>query len=89
MNRTSSRSKAQVTVARQRRIQSDTDQRDARQPSSPPKKKAVQAAPRKEPENPLPAQHLENRDANPSSIPLRVSKRRTIAAAANSKIALH
>jgi len=58
MSRTSSRSKAQVTVARQRRIQSDTDQLDARQPSSPPKKKAVQAAPRKEPENPLPAQHL-------------------------------
>ena len=57
MNRTSR--KAQVTVARQRRIQQETDQRDAHQPSSPPKKKAVQAAPRKEPENPLPAQHLE------------------------------
>jgi NAD(P)-dependent dehydrogenase (short-subunit alcohol dehydrogenase family) len=70
MNRTSSRSKAQVTVARQRKIQSDTDERDARQPSSPPKKKAVQAAPRKEPENPLPAQHLKKpgreSDLNPA-----------------------
>jgi NAD(P)-dependent dehydrogenase (short-subunit alcohol dehydrogenase family) len=69
MNRTS-RSKAHVTVARQRRIQNDTDQRDARQPSSPPKKKAVQAAPRKEPENPLPAQHLKKpgreSDLNPA-----------------------
>jgi NAD(P)-dependent dehydrogenase (short-subunit alcohol dehydrogenase family) len=57
MKRTSS-SKARGTVARQRTIQRETDRRDARKPASPPKKKAVQAAPRKQPENPLPAQHF-------------------------------
>jgi NAD(P)-dependent dehydrogenase (short-subunit alcohol dehydrogenase family) len=47
-----------ATVAKQRKIQQATDRRDAAKSSSKPKKKAVQAAPRKEPENPLPAQHL-------------------------------
>jgi len=49
---------ANATVARQRSIQSKTDARDASQPKKPPPKKAVQAGPRKEPETPLPAQHL-------------------------------
>ena len=53
----SGNSKVKATVARQREIQRATDRRDARS-KAPAKKKAVQAAPRKEPENPLPAQHL-------------------------------
>jgi NAD(P)-dependent dehydrogenase (short-subunit alcohol dehydrogenase family) len=48
-----------ATVARQRSIQRWTDARDASRPKSPAKKKkAVQAGKRKEPTNPLPAQHL-------------------------------
>jgi NAD(P)-dependent dehydrogenase (short-subunit alcohol dehydrogenase family) len=50
---------ANATVARQRSIQSKTDARDAsKSKSSQPKKKAVQAGPRREPETPLPQQHL-------------------------------
>lgn len=45
-----------ATLARERAIQRATDERDKR--SKPMKKKAVQDAPRREPENPLPAQHL-------------------------------
>jgi NAD(P)-dependent dehydrogenase (short-subunit alcohol dehydrogenase family) len=52
------RKQANATVARQRGIQRKTDARDAVHPKKPPKKKAVQAGLRKEPENPLPAQHL-------------------------------
>jgi len=57
MKNTSTKSRARETVARQRRIQGETDRRDAHRSSSSPKKKAVQAGPRKEPSNPLPAQH--------------------------------
>jgi NAD(P)-dependent dehydrogenase (short-subunit alcohol dehydrogenase family) len=57
MKRTS-KTGIRTTVARQRAIQRETDRRDASNPSSKPKKHAVQAGPRKEPENPLPAQHL-------------------------------
>src|SRR3954471_22864011 len=58
MKSTNAKSRARETVARQRRIQRETDQRDAQRSSPPPKKKAVQAAPRKQPSNPLPPQHL-------------------------------
>jgi hypothetical protein len=54
-----SASRSSATVARQREIQQKTDRRDASKPSKSSKKKAVQAAPRREPENPMPAQHLE------------------------------
>ena len=48
-----------ATADRQRRIQSNTDARDAARPkSSKAKKKPVQAGPRREPETPFPAQHL-------------------------------
>jgi NAD(P)-dependent dehydrogenase (short-subunit alcohol dehydrogenase family) len=53
---TKSNTGARATLGRERRIQRATDERDKR--SKPAKKKAVQAAPRREPENPLPAQHL-------------------------------
>lgn len=52
------RNGTKTTVARQRAIQRKTDARDARKPDAPPKKKAVQAGARRQPENPLPAQHL-------------------------------
>jgi NAD(P)-dependent dehydrogenase (short-subunit alcohol dehydrogenase family) len=52
------RNKASATVARQRRIQSNTDARDARASKKSTTKTAVQAGPRKEPAPPLPAQHL-------------------------------
>ena len=58
MKHTGTKSRAREAVARQRHIQRETDQRDATRTPSPPKKKAVQAGPRREPANPLPAQHL-------------------------------
>ena len=57
MPTTNRKSQASETVARQRRIQSGIDRSDAKKKGSKPKKKAVQAGPRREPENPLPAQH--------------------------------
>jgi hypothetical protein len=58
MTSTSRKSRASETVARQRRIQSTIDRSDAKKKSEQkPKKKAVQAGPRREPENPLPPQH--------------------------------
>jgi NAD(P)-dependent dehydrogenase (short-subunit alcohol dehydrogenase family) len=53
----STKEKTGATVAAQRNIQRETDRRDAHERKSPSKPKAVQAAPRREPENPLPAQH--------------------------------
>jgi NAD(P)-dependent dehydrogenase (short-subunit alcohol dehydrogenase family) len=58
MTSTSRKSRASATLARQRSVQRKIDERDARKGSSKPKKKAVQAGTRREPENPLPAQHL-------------------------------
>ena len=58
MKHTGTKSRAREAVARQRHIQRETDQRDATRTPSPPKKKAVQAGLRREPANPLPAQHL-------------------------------
>ncbi|HKE48510.1 MAG TPA: short-chain dehydrogenase, partial [Rhodanobacteraceae bacterium] len=58
MKRSSTKGSTKTTVASQRTIQRATDRRDARKSDAPPKKKPVQAGPRKEPENPLPAQHL-------------------------------
>jgi NAD(P)-dependent dehydrogenase (short-subunit alcohol dehydrogenase family) len=55
---TSRKNGTKATVARQRAIQRKTDARDAAKSGRPAKKKAVQAGPRKQPENPLPAQHL-------------------------------
>jgi len=52
------RAGAKDAVAIQRKIQRDTDRRDARKTEANKKKQAVQAGSRKEPENPLPAQHL-------------------------------
>jgi len=49
---------AAATVKRQRAIQAGIEAKDAKKASSPRKKKPVQAGPRKEPENPLPKQHL-------------------------------
>ena len=56
MTNSSTRAKVKATLARERQVQRATDRRDkARKPTP---KKAVQAGPRREPENPLPAQHL-------------------------------
>jgi len=51
-------SNAEATIAQQRTIHKATDRRDAAKGSGRREKKAVQAGPRREPENPLPAQHL-------------------------------
>src|SRR6185437_16251888 len=52
---------AKATLARQRKIQSETDRADrrrgARKSGAAARKKAAQTAPRKYPRNPLPAQH--------------------------------
>jgi NAD(P)-dependent dehydrogenase (short-subunit alcohol dehydrogenase family) len=58
MTSTNRKSRASATLTRQRNVQRDIDERDARKPSVKPKPKAVQAGPRREPANPLPAQHL-------------------------------
>ena len=49
---------AQQTADRQRALQSAVDRRDAAKPKSKPAKKATQAGTRRQPENPLPQQHL-------------------------------
>ena len=58
MTSTSKKTRASATLARQRSIQREIDQQDARKSSSKPKKKAVQAGLSREPETPFPAQHL-------------------------------
>ena len=45
-------------AARQRKIQQETDRRDASKPAEPEQEGAVQAGDRKQPELPLPQQHL-------------------------------
>ena len=54
-----SRSKqSSVTITEQRAVQREAERSGANKPSQAPKR-AVQAGPRRQPENPLPAQHLE------------------------------
>ena len=52
------RTGSKEAVQRQRKVQRVTDRRDALKPKASPKKRTVQAGHRKQPENPLPAQHL-------------------------------
>ena len=55
--RTAKPTAAKGTARRQRNLQAKTDQRDAARPAKKPAKKATQAGARRQPENPLPAQH--------------------------------
>ena len=55
--RTAKPTAAKGTARRQRNLQAKTDQRDAARPAKTPAKKATQAGARRQPENPLPAQH--------------------------------